>query len=255
MISSITGIASSAVSFHLDRNQDKGASSLDDEEFAKGLGNHTRNSTSDGSKEKKVEDQNELTTEEKQQVKELQKRDAQVRTHEMAHLAAAGNLARGGPHYEYQTGPDGRSYAIGGHVEIDTSPGRTPEETIAKASQMRAAAIAPAEPSPQDLKVASAAARLATEARQKIAETSRDDETSEGAAATEPIEPSPQDQRITFQFANELSRFSDENDEEPSSIEEEDDSDESPINRLIRHAYDSSKSDSSEERPSFNSIA
>ena len=255
MISSITGIASSAVSFHLDRNQDKGASSLDDEEFAKGLGNHPRRSKTDGSKEKKkVEDQNELTPEEKQQVKELQKRDAEVRTHEMAHLASAGNLARGGPHYEYQTGPDGRSYAIGGHVEIDTSPGRTPEETIAKAAQMRAAAIAPAEPSPQDMKVASAAARLAAEAQQKISEKSRDDEGgSEEAASSKPIESSREDQRISFQFANELARFSDENDDETSSFDK--DSDESPINRLIRQTYDSSKSDFSGERPSFSSIA
>ena len=43
------------------------------------------------------------------------------RAHEMAHLAAAGGLATG-PYYEYQQGPDSKQYAVGGHVNIDTSP-------------------------------------------------------------------------------------------------------------------------------------
>lgn len=108
---------------------------------------------------------------EQKQVEELKKRDAEVRAQEQAHMAAAGSLARGGPTYVFQTGPDGRQYAIGGSVKIDTSPGKTPEETARKAQQILAAAHAPADPSGQDLKVA-AASSMETEAAHKTAEKS-----------------------------------------------------------------------------------
>ncbi|MGB0372212.1 MAG: putative metalloprotease CJM1_0395 family protein [Opitutales bacterium] len=100
-------------------------------------------------------------------------RDQEVRAHEMAHLAAAGGLARGGMQLSYQVGPDGKPYAVGGSVQIDTSEGATPQETIIKAAQIEAAATAPANPSPQDLKVAAQARRMAAEARQEIAEEQR----------------------------------------------------------------------------------
>ena len=77
----------------------------------------------------------------------LKARDTQVRQHEAAHLAAAGGQATSGASYTYQKGPDGVSYAIGGEVGIDLSPGRTPSETIARARQVQAAALAPADPS------------------------------------------------------------------------------------------------------------
>ena len=92
----------------------------------------------------------------------------------MAHLAAAGGLARGGMQLDYQIGPDGKPYAVGGSVQIDTSKGATPEETLSKAAQIEAAALSPANPSAQDLKVASDARRMAVGARQEIAERSRE---------------------------------------------------------------------------------
>lgn len=107
----------------------------------------------------------ELSESEKEQVKKLKERDLEVRAHEMAHLAAAGSLARGGPTYVYQTGPDGKSYAVGGSVKIDTSPGRTPEETARKAAQIRAAALAPSEPSSADLQVAAQASSMAASSK------------------------------------------------------------------------------------------
>jgi hypothetical protein len=64
----------------------------------------------------------ELSDEERQLLKELRARDAAVRVHEQAHLAAAGPYANGGPTFELQTGPDGRQYAVGGEVSIDSSP-------------------------------------------------------------------------------------------------------------------------------------
>lgn len=119
-----------------------------------------------------------LTKEEQEQVRELRARDAEVRAHENAHKAAAGELARGGPTYETQRGPDGRDYAVGGSVQIALEEGRTPDETIAKAERARRAALAPAEPSSQDYKVAAEAAAMAAEAR---AEKSREDSSREEA--------------------------------------------------------------------------
>lgn len=104
----------------------------------------------------------------------FRERDREVRAHERAHLSAAAGLARGGMQLSYQVGPDGRAYAVGGSVQIDTSEGATPQETLVKAARIEAAAMAPAEPSPQDLKVAAQARRMATEARQEIAEEQRE---------------------------------------------------------------------------------
>lgn len=111
----------------------------------------------------------ELSESERQQVGALQERDREVRAHEMAHVAAGAGLVTRGASYTYQTGPDGQRYAIGGEVGIDTSSGRTPEESLAKAERVRAAALAPAEPSGQDRQVAAQAARMASEARMEIA--------------------------------------------------------------------------------------
>ena len=110
-----------------------------------------------------------LSKEEQQQVAKLRARDQEVRTHEQAHVAAAGARFRGGPFYSYQQGPDGKRYAVGGSVKIDTSPGRTPEETIQRAAQIRAAALAPAEPSGADRAIAANAARMEAQARQELA--------------------------------------------------------------------------------------
>lgn len=117
-----------------------------------------------------------LSEEEQQQVDELAARDREVRTHEQAHLAAAGPYARGGPHYEYQRGPDGKRYAIGGSVQIDTSPvSGDPEATIRKAQVVRAAALAPAEPSDQDRRIATQASQMQAEAQRELSEQQRDE--------------------------------------------------------------------------------
>lgn len=107
-----------------------------------------------------------LSNEELRQVALLKKIDTQVRAHEMAHVAVAGPYAKGGASFQFQKGPDGKSYAVGGEVPIDTSPEATPEATIAKMRVVRAAALAPADPSPQDRKVAAAATAAISGARQ-----------------------------------------------------------------------------------------
>ena len=101
-------------------------------------------------------------------IQKLRSRDAEVRAHENAHIAAAGGLASAAS-YSYQSGPDGKRYAIGGHVNIDTSPGRNAEETLMKAERIRSAALAPADPSPQDRAVAAQATQMASNARAEIA--------------------------------------------------------------------------------------
>ena len=55
-----------------------------------------------------------LTEDERRILNQLKARDAEVRAHEAAHLAAAGPHANGAPTFEFETGPDGRQYATGG---------------------------------------------------------------------------------------------------------------------------------------------
>jgi hypothetical protein len=115
-----------------------------------------------------AEDQQQQQQAEQQQLTELKKRDAEVRAHEQAHASLGGQYASS-PQYEYERGPDGRRYAVGGEVSIDISKASTPEETIRKAQQVKAAALAPAEPSAKDLRVAAEATQMALEARSEIA--------------------------------------------------------------------------------------
>jgi hypothetical protein len=115
-----------------------------------------------------AEDQQQQQQAEQQQITELKQRDAEVRAHEQAHASLGGQYASS-PQYEYERGPDGKRYAVGGEVSIDISEASTPEETIRKAQQVKAAALAPAEPSAQDLRVANEATQIALEARTEIA--------------------------------------------------------------------------------------
>ena len=79
-------------------------------------------------------------------------------------------------------GPDGKRYIAGGEVPIDMSSGTTPEETIAKMSQVRRAALAPADPSPQDNAVAAAAGAKQVEAQGEIIKTQTKDSNKQGSA-------------------------------------------------------------------------
>ena len=56
------------------------------------------------------------------EVAALASTDRKVRSHEAAHLAAAGGLAQGGASFSTVRGPDGQMYAVGGEVGIDVSP-------------------------------------------------------------------------------------------------------------------------------------
>jgi hypothetical protein len=110
----------------------------------------------------------ELTEAEEKTVKELKVQDAEVRRHEEAHARAAGSYGSA-PSYQFQRGPDGGQYAIGGKVSIDVSPiAGDPEATIRKMEVVKRAASAPAEPSGADRAVAAQANATAQAARAEI---------------------------------------------------------------------------------------
>jgi len=113
-----------------------------------------------------------LSEEDQRKIEELEKIDKKVHVHEQAHLSAAGGYARGGANYDYVTGPDGKRYASAGHVNIDTSPEKTPEATIRKADIVRKAALAPADPSPSDRQIAADAEKMKAEAQKELENSS-----------------------------------------------------------------------------------
>lgn len=119
-----------------------------------------------------------------QQIQELATRDREVRTHELAHAAVGGAYA-GTPSYQYTQGPDGKRYVTDGEVSIDVSPiDGDPEATIAKLEQVSAAALAPAEPSTQDRRVASQASQIIAQAREELS-TQRAEEIQEAVSSEE----------------------------------------------------------------------
>ena len=109
-----------------------------------------------------------LNIEQKLKLIKLQQRDMHVRAHEAAHIAVGGSLVAGGATYTYQRGPDGKLYAVGGEVKIQIPKSKNPKENIKIARQVRAAALAPSNPSPQDLKVASMAMMMEIKAMQEL---------------------------------------------------------------------------------------
>ena len=65
-------------------------------------------------------------------------------------------------------GPDGKQYAVAGEVGVDTSAEAKPQANIDKGQRIQAAALAPADPSPQDHRVAAAGAQLEARGRQEL---------------------------------------------------------------------------------------
>ena len=111
----------------------------------------------------------ELSAEAQKKVAELKQVDQRVRAHEAAHMAAGGGLVQGGASFSYTRGPDGKAYAVAGEVGIDASAvPDDPAATLRKAQRVVAAALAPADPSPQDRKVAAAAGAMAAEAASEL---------------------------------------------------------------------------------------
>lgn len=119
-----------------------------------------------------------------QKLDALKKRDAEVRLHEEAHQAVGGRYASS-PTYSLVSGPDGNRYATGGEVHIDMAVEKDPQTMISKMQQVRAAALAPSDPSGQDQLVASQASKLAADAQQVVASQQvEQSDSSSGASLT-----------------------------------------------------------------------
>jgi len=132
----------------------------------------SQQASEESSEEEQEQQQLEL---EQQQIKELKARDTEVRVHEQAHASVGGQYA-GSPSYDYQRGPDGNNYAVGGEVQIDVSeiPG-DPQATIDKMQTVRAAALAPAEPSSADRAIAADATQKMAAAQAELAAPADDE--------------------------------------------------------------------------------
>jgi hypothetical protein len=125
--------------------------------------------TKEEEKDKNAQKGEQFSEEEKKVIDELKSRDMEVRNHEQAHISAGGAYIRGGASYTFQSGPDGKQYAIGGEVSIDTSPVKgNPEATIAKMQTVISAAMAPANPSGTDRAVAAAATQMQAAAMSEV---------------------------------------------------------------------------------------
>lgn len=93
----------------------------------------------------------------KKEISQLKQSEQEVIAHENAHKSAGAGVT-GAVTYTHTTGPDDQRYINGGEVAIQM-PATTGEsdETIALLERVRQAALAPAEPSSQDLRVAASA--------------------------------------------------------------------------------------------------
>lgn len=103
---------------------------------------------------------NELDEGDKDLIERLKQRDLEVKMHEQSHVALAGEYARGAPSYTYQMGPDGKMYAVGGSLAVDTGKEADPAKNAAKAHILRTAAMGVDDPSTADATVAMQASNL-----------------------------------------------------------------------------------------------
>lgn len=137
----------------------------------------------------------------REQLRTLAARDREVRAHEQAHAAVGGQYA-GSPSYTFERGPNGVSYAVGGEVPISLpSGGGDPRAVLSAAEQVQRAALAPADPSAQDRRIAAQANQVAAEARSQLAEQLREKPTAE--ESTQVNESTEAEERVNEQQAKE----------------------------------------------------
>ena len=73
-------------------------------------------------------------------LEKFKKLDSHTKTHEQTHASLT--TTTGPITYNYQTGPDGKLYATGGHVRLDTSIPNNKEAAVAKLDELAIAATA-----------------------------------------------------------------------------------------------------------------
>jgi hypothetical protein len=129
----------------------------------------------------------ELSPAEERRVAELKQIDRKVREHEAAHLRAGQGVVTSGANFTYTYGPDGKQYAVGGEVGIDTSKEAEPEDNIDKGIRIQAAALAPRDPSPQDYRVAGIGSQLESQGRSDLAAQQRAEQAAAAQARQEAV--------------------------------------------------------------------
>ena len=112
-------------------------------------------------------------TQKAKHLRKLQARHDEVVRHEEAHYREAGHLARSRPVLsDFVTGPDGKQYATGGHVMIDTSETGDPEKDLQRGEIIVRSAEAPlgvdSEMSQADKNVAAKGRSIIAKAEKKL---------------------------------------------------------------------------------------
>ncbi len=116
-----------------------------------------------------------LNEQQRGELQKLKQRDKEVRTHEQSHRSAGG-AHTGAISLQFTQGPDGKRYAVEGSVPIDLSPVEgDPVATIRKMQQVQRAALAPADPSGADRRIAAQARRAERQARAESTAQKRND--------------------------------------------------------------------------------
>lgn len=142
----------------------------DGKRYATGTAAHTVRKEEEDGAAAKAPNGEELSREDEALLQKLQARDTKVRGHEAAHVMAAGGQAQGLPTYTYQTGPDGRRYAVGGSVNISMLRTGDADHDARQANRAYRAAMATGEPSTRDMQTAS----LARDRAQEVSQRDRD---------------------------------------------------------------------------------
>lgn len=166
-ISDVSSFGYTGYAQNMDNSAQNGTENNSTNSVDKSAKSAQSNDKKSSDEQKGVKNQTELSQDEQRVVNELQATDTHVRAHEAAHMAAGGGLTSPAS-FSYEKGPDNKMYAVAGEVGISTGEGNSPQETLAKAQQIRRAALAPSDPSPQDLKVAAKAASMEMSARMQI---------------------------------------------------------------------------------------
>lgn len=86
-------------------------------------------------------------------LEKFKNKDAEIRTHEQVHASIGHTTAP--ISYSYQQGPDGKMYAVGGSVRLETSIPDDPKAAAFKLDMLQKAASAPSHTSGADNTIAS----------------------------------------------------------------------------------------------------
>jgi len=137
-----------------------------------------------------------LNDAEQAELSSLKARDNKVRQHVQAHFGAGAGLNISSPALVYQRGADGVNYAVGGDVRISTATGGKPEDRLAHAEMIMAAALAPADPSAADRSAASSAQHMAQQARADLLRQDNGDAVKHAYGSSDSAQPKPGAKKI-----------------------------------------------------------